>query len=469
MKHLLLMLLLLTVACVGAPARQQPETGVDPPRHWSTAVVEDPPVDDWWNGFRDEHLDTLIRIALEQNRDLQAAVHRVDRAAAEARIAGADLKPGLGASASASRQRQNFIGLPIPGSSGTVLSTTSTRLGLSLDTSWEIDLWGRMRAGARAAVAELQAVESDLRGARLSIAGQTSKVWFALVEAAQQVELASSSAESFRDVAEQVRTRYVEGLRPAVDLRLALSNLAAAEALLERRRVQLDRTMRQLEVLLGRYPAGTLTERFPARGMPELPGPVPVGLPAELVARRPDLSSAERRLAAADERLRQARRSLYPRFSLTASGGTASDQLDDLLDGDFRVWSLLGNLTQPLFQGGRLRAGVERAAAGREELVAAYAGLALDAFREVESALAAEQHLLERKRHLAEAALQLGAARRLAEDRYRSGIGSYLLVLESQTRELAAESELLTLRRELLENRVDLHLALGGGFGGPAS
>ncbi len=203
--------------------------------------------------------------------------------------------------------------------------------------------------------------------------------------------------------------------------------------------------------------------------MPQLPGPVPVGLPAELVARRPDLVSAERRLAAADERLRQARRQLYPRFSLTAGGGTVSDQLGDLVDGDFRVWSLLANLTQPLFQGGRLRAGVDRAAAGSDELLAAYAGLALDAFREVESALAAEQHLIERERHLAEAARQLGAARRLAEDRYRSGLGDYLLVLESQTRELVAESELLSLRRELLHNRIDLHLALGGGFGEPAS
>ena len=203
--------------------------------------------------------------------------------------------------------------------------------------------------------------------------------------------------------------------------------------------------------------------------MPRLPGPVPVGLPSELVARRPDLSSAERRLAAADEQLWKARRSLYPRFSLTAGGGTASDQLSDLVDGDFRVWSLLGNLTQPLFQGGKLRAGVDRAAAGRAELVASYAGLVLAAFSEVESALAAEQHLIERKRHLAEAARQLGAARRLAEDRYRSGLGDYLLVLESQTRELAAEGELLTLRRELLQNRVDLHLALGGGFHPPAA
>jgi NodT family efflux transporter outer membrane factor (OMF) lipoprotein len=270
--------------------------------------------------------------------------------------------------------------------------------------------------------------------------------------------------QSFQDVADEVRSRYERGLRPAVELRLALSNLAASRALHEGRLEQLDRLTRQLEVLLGRYPSGTLLQEFPAEELRPLPEPVPAGIPAEIVSRRPDLAAAERRLAAADQRWLQARRSLYPQLSLTASGGRLSADFDDLLDGDFSVWSIAGNLLQPIFQGGRLRANVDRTDALSREALERYAGALLNAYSEVESALAAEQRLVEREGHLAETARQLEAALRLAEERYRLGVGDYLTVLTSQSNLLNAESSLIDVRRSLLANRVDLHLALGGGF-----
>ena len=462
----------LLLACVSAPERRQPEIDVAVPETWGSEAAADPGEieTEWWSTFADDHLPTLIQLAMERNSDLHAAVARLDRAAAEARIAGADLAPDIGLSVSGGRQRQNFVGfrfgdeVPPP--------NTFDRFGVSLDTSWEVDLWGRIRASARSAVAELQATEADLRAARLSIAAQTAKSWFSVLEARQQVALARDTVESFRLSADQVRSRYAMGIRSALDLRLALSNLAGAEALLQLRLIQFDRATRQLEVLLGRYPGGSILEIYPPGNLPSTPDPVPAGLPAQLIARRPDLIAAERRLAAADQRYLSARRALYPRLTLTASGGTVTDALADLLNGDFRVWSLVGGLVQPLFQGGRLRAGVDRADAGTREALALYVGQVLDAFAEVESDLAAEQRLAERERHLAEAATQLVAARELAEERYRTGVGFYLVVLESQTRALTAESALLVLRRQRLNNRIDLHLALGGGFEvppGPAS
>jgi len=219
-----------------------------------------------------------------------------------------------------------------------------------------------------------------------------------------------------------------------------------------------------LEVLLGRYPTGKLLTEFPIDDYPRFPGPVPAGLPSELVSRRPDLISAERRLAAADQRVLQARRSLYPRLSLTTSGGTASAELGDLLDGDFGVWSLVANLTQPIFQGGRLRAGIDRAEAVGDEALASYAGSVLQAYSEVEANLNAEGRLLERVTHLGEEARQLIKAQELAEERYRSGVGGYITVLESQTRAVVAQSNLLSTQRLRLTNRVDLYVALGGGF-----
>ena len=375
MRRLLASALLVPLlGCVAAPERREPLTEIDLPEVWTAAETEPLPTrDGWWNEFGDPALDALVAVALEENRDLRAAAARVDRAEAEARIAGADLRPQASAGLTASRQKQNFIGLPIPGQEG-VLSTTYTRYGLSLDISWEVDLWGRLRAGARAAAAELQATDADLSGARLSIAGQTAKAWFAVLHAGQQVELARDSVAGFRDLSEEVRSRYEKGLRPPVELRLALSNLAGAEALLARRLDELDRATRQLELLLGRYPAGSLLEHHDAGKLPPLPAPVPAGLPADLVARRPDLVAAERRLAAADQRLLQAHRSLYPRLTLTGSGGSASEELGDLLDGDFGVWSLAGGLLQPIFQGGRLRANVDRADAVEREILDLHGG-----------------------------------------------------------------------------------------------
>jgi multidrug efflux system outer membrane protein len=470
MKRLpILILILLIAGCVAAPERRQPEIGIEPPASWAAAKIESAaPQDEWWKGLNDPVLPVLIDLALERNWDLQAAAARVQRAAAQAKIAGADLKPGVNASLSRLRQKQNFAGSPVGEAlglpPGVVPAFTTSSTGLSLDTSWEIDLWGRLRAGARAGVAELQAAEADLRGARLSLAGQTAKSWFALTAAAQQVQLAGDSARSFRTVAEQVRSRYEQGLSPSLELRLALSNMETAEALLAARREQLDRTMRQLEILLGRYPGGSLLEDHKPGILPSLPDAVPAGLPAELIARRPDLVAAERRLAATDQRLLQARRSLYPRLTLTGSAGYATKEFSDLLDGDFGVWSLVAGITQPIFQGGKLRAGVDAAEATGQEALAGYANSVLRAYSEVESALAAERQLIERELHLANSAEQLVAARRLAEERYRSGLGDFLTVLESQTRALTAQIELINARRSLLDNRIDLHMALGGGF-----
>jgi len=420
----ILVLAALLTGCVAAPERRQPDAGIKPPTSWAAAEADsDAPRDEWWKDLNDPLLPALIDLAIERNWNLQTAAARVQRAAAQARIAGADLKPTVNSSLSRLRQKQNFAGssigeiLGLP--PGTVPSFTTTSTGLSLDTSWEVDLWGRLRAGAK-----------------LSLAGQTAKTWFAVTEAQQQVQLAGDSAESFRTVAEQLAAR----------------------------REQLDRAMRQLEILLGRYPGGSLLENFKPGNLPLLPGAVPAGLPAELIARRPDLVAAERRLAAADQMLVQARRSLYPRLNLTGSAGYATKEFSDLLDGDFGVWSLVAGIAQPIFQGGRLRAGVDAAEATSHEALAGYANAVLRAYAEVESALAAERHLIEREIHLANSAEQLVAARRLAEERYRSGLGDYLTVLESQTRALTAQIELINARRSLLDNRIDLHMALGGGF-----
>ncbi len=461
--HRVIGLAAFATGCATAPPVVVPQLDVAVPDAW-TAEADGPTgsvAPDWWTEFGDAGLSAAVETALVQNFDLQAAAARLEQAAADARAASGALQPTVQASYNGSRRKQNFVGFPIPGAEGRVLSTISTNHGVSFDVSWEIDLWGRLRADAQAALADLQRSAADLRGAQLSLAGQTTKAWFAIAEAQQQVLLSEATVASFRESAELVQERFETGIRPALDLRQALLNLSNAEALLDQRRQQLDGSTRQLEVILGRYAAGDVE---PPADLPAVPGSVPAGLPANLVARRPDLVAAERQVAASEARLSVARRSLLPNISLTAATGTATDGLRSLVNGDFGVWSFVSNLVAPLWQGGQLRAQITRAEAQTAEILATYANTALTAFAEVETALAAEGFYADRIGHLMMSVEQARAAERLAEERYRAGLDFYITVLDSQRSAVQAESDLIAARRVRLENRVDLYLALGGGF-----
>lgn len=437
---------------------------VEPPASWSAAPSAAEPVAadvDWWAYFGDAGLDGAITEALTHNKDLTAAAARIELAQAQARIAGAPLLPSLSAGLSRNRQRINFIGLPIPGREDDVLSSINTNIGLSLNLNWEADVWGKLKSSQLAALADVEAVQTDLDGARLSLTGQTAKAWFAAIEAKRQVQLAQASLESFRVSAEKVRARFESGVRPSLDLRLALTAVDRAEGAVQQRRQILDAAVRQLEILMGKYPAAAYEL---AEDLPDAPRGVPAGLPAELVSRRPDLVSQERRLLAADARIAQSKAALRPSFSLTGATGTATNQLQDLLNGDVFVWSLLGGLTQPIFNNGRLKAEVRQNEARAYEAAALYENAVLNAYRQVEVALAADRFLSDQETALDTATRQAIKAQDLAEQRYRSGLADIITVLDAQRTAIDSESQWLAVRRARLDNRVDLHLALGGSF-----
>jgi len=455
---------ILLAAMAGCVRRVPPEMTVQfpVPAEWTGGDVEAAaPVSEWWTYFEDAELDRVIREALESNRDLRAAEARIRAAEADAVIAGADLLPDASLNLSRSQQRQNFIGFPIPGSDGDVLSTTSTNYGLRLNASWEPDVWGRIRSGVFAAVTNARLRHAELAAARLSLAGQVARAWFAVVEAERQVELAEISLASFRVSSQRVRARFQSGLRPALDLRLSLTEAAQAEAVLEQRIEQRDRARRQLEALIGRYPSGGY---MGSADLPGMPAAVPGGLPSDLMHRRPDLVMAELEVVGSDARLAQAEAELRPRFSLTSGTGTSSNALLGLVDNDLFVWSFVGNLVQPLFNRGRLGAAVDRNQSAVDEALAAYESRVLASYREVESALAAEGALARREAALEAAVEQAVAAQEQAEERYRLGLTDIITVLSAQRSAYNAESQLLAVRRGRLDNRVELHLALGGGF-----
>lgn len=454
--------LFMVVGCAGPSRLAATPLPFAIPAAWTGGPVEADAVEaQWWRQFGDEKLNVLIEEAIRANPDLRQTAARLDAAASQLRLAAADLMPQIGLAGAASR-----AGFSGQSRGSFFVGDTRSAFSSSLSVNWEMDLWGRLSARKRSAVRAAEASLADFDAARLSLIAQTARAYFRLVEARMQENLSAQTVASFRDAAQLVRDRYRRSLRPAVDLRLAQAQLAESEALLARRRRELDAAARQLELLLGRYPRA---EPDAAADLSKLPPPIPAGLPSALLARRPDIIAAFKRLRASDARIDAARADLYPRLSLTASGGYTSDELKNLLTGDASVWNLVANLVQPLFNGGRLRAAVQLTEARGREALAAYVGTVLRAFAEVETVLAIERHQQEEEKHRAQAVTEAAAARRLAEARYRRGLQDFVTVLVAQRQEWQARSALLTLRRGRLDNRVNLHLALGGPFAARAN
>ncbi|MDA0838504.1 MAG: efflux transporter outer membrane subunit [Planctomycetota bacterium] len=467
MKRTTILIVLTLAGCKSSPERTKPEIGVEIPAEWQAIETDSSEaISRWWETFGSTSLNVVVEESMKNNRSIRSTVGRLQAAEAEARMAGANSSPVVTGSFDARRQRQNFIGFPFGGTSKQVLSNTTSIRGLSLNVSWELDVWGRLRSAKQAAERDFEAVSADVRGAYLSLAAQTTKVWFAIVESTEQLKLSGDTVESYEGTVKFVRDRVETGVSMEVDLRLTQSNLAQAQARHESLTASHERLVRQLEVLLGRYPAGELTADAT---LPPLPGDVPVGLPSGLLVRRPDIAAAEDRLSSTELRIEESKAARLPRLSLTANGGSSSEELTDLVSGKFAVWSLAGNLLQPVFDGGRLKAQISLRQGRAKELLENYANTVLLAFSEVETSLAVEGILKREAAKQSVAASEAGAAVRISEDRYQGGVEPMLTLLEAQRRALENKSRLLTVQRQLLDNRIDLHLSLGGGFGDEAT
>ena len=420
----------------------------------------------WWREFGSEELTALVEQGLVDSPDLAAAAHRVEAAAASLAAArGADL-PRVQAGLDLTRARTNFIGLPIPGSSG-VVSNTSSSHALGLDVSWEVDLWGRIAAGERGARAELEASGLNLIAARQSLAAQILRGALALADAELNARFVAAQLDNFRAQLANAERVFDLGSGAPDALLSARAQVTSAEADLKEARRLVAALETPLAVLIGRAPgsgSGFDVDALVASlagGLPEAP---PIGLPAELLSRRPDLAALESRAAAAQAQAEVARANLYPQLALTASAGTSASDLKDLLDGDFRVWRLGSNLLAPLFLGGRLEAAEDAAIAERDAALFAFASRALVALGEVDSALTNERRTLERIVDLEVHRDQLAELEELTARRHARGSAPADARYAARTRSLVSARALEATRLQLLSNRVDLYLALGGGF-----
>lgn len=408
----------------------------------------------WLNSLRDPKVEALVEEALAHNYDLQATAARLRVAHVQAAIAGAEREPIVEFRPRWSRARTNVNG------PGEPLSDTRSSIDLPLDLSWELDVWGRIRSGQRAAEEDAEAAQADLTGARLSLAARTAQAWFELMEARLQVAVAEESVEARRMFLELLRGRFQLGLSRAQEVHLLQTDLILNEFDLAQRQNEYALAGRRLEVLLGRYPAGLIET---AEVLPPLPAPLPAGLPSDLLVRRPDLIAALTRLRAAGLRIEEARAALLPRIQLTASGGVSSEELSILLDPKSLVWSVTSGLVQPILNGGRLRNEIQLNEARLEEVLASYRDTVLTAFREVEDALTTEIWLSQQERSLAEAVREAEASIELLKHAFRMGNPDLFSLLESLGNLSETRSQHLAVRRQLLNNRISLYLALGGG------
>jgi NodT family efflux transporter outer membrane factor (OMF) lipoprotein len=438
--------ILLVAGCATAPERNAIDMTISP-SHWSAADPGNSSIrTQWLSSFADPGLSALVQDALNNNYDLKAVAARVTVAREQGRIDGAPRWPQL-----------SFA----PGYQRSHLSSVETGTFDALFMlSWEIDVWGRIKATQQAAGQETEAVAADYQGARLSLAARTAQSYFELIEANLQAEVAEQSIKDRRTIVDLVRGRFARGLTRGLDLRLVLTDLENAKAQLASSRNQVQIVTRRLEVLLGRYPGNSLKELSP---LPPPPKILSAGLPSELLSRRPDLVAALSRLQASDFRVESAKKMLLPRITLTAGGGTSSPALVELIDPRAVAWNLAMGMVQAVFTGGRLKAGIRLNEARTEEAFNQYQSIVLNAFREVEQALAAEQWLREQEQALKEAVEQTRASRKLAVYSYRQGLIEILTLLDSYRSTLNAQSAHLSVQRQLLSNRIDLYLALGGG------
>ncbi len=463
-----LFILLLLGGCAVGPDYQRPDFRQPLPPNWQRPTIEQtntgeaatgqPPSEEqerWWRAFGDPVLDDLVEQALRHNNDLVAAAGRVLEAEAALGGARSSQWPTLEVGGNVSRNKGSQATGPAFG------SPRYDRFSATATARYTLDLWGRIARGKEAAAAGLLAHESDRRALVQSIIVGVVNTWLEIRELELQVDLNERTVGNFQTNLETVEARYRRGLVSALDVHLAGQNLAGAQAQGPPLRQNLAAARRRLEILVGRYPTGTLGAGTP-HGLPRPLPAVPAGLPSELLERRPDLAAAEMRLHAATAGIGQAKAALYPSISLTANGGSSSAQLGQLFTQPSGLWSLIGNIFMPVLNRGAYRMQVKTAEARALQAAAAYHAAVLKAFGEVENALDQDHFQAEQESYLIASVERAQHAVTLAEDRYRRGLGNILITLESQRRLHNAESRLLTTQRLRRAARVNLILALGG-------
>jgi multidrug efflux system outer membrane protein len=464
----LIVVLTILSGCMVGPDYSRPESQAETSGGYYNAAAHQQDVNDfseidkWWEQFGDPITATLVRESLENNYSLKAAAARVLQAqAAFTEIHGRRL-PDISYNLSRDRSKRsfNFGGLG-GGGRFTVMSTTWQQ---NISVGYILDLFGKLKRSEQAAWAELLATEANEQVLINSMVATVINARVNIATLQRRLAIARANTKSQRRTLEIVERRYEQGLVGPVDIRLARENLAQLEVIEPVIELSLITVRNALDELLARRPGSSDELPQTLEDLPDL-GPIPVGLPASLLDRRPDVRAAEFLLRAANERIGVSIAQLYPDLTLTSGYGYSDDKFENIFKYDgTEMYSVLMSLAQPIFRGGQIRAQINAAEARYAELAANYAGTVLAAMREVEDALVTEQMLQTQLKYARVQFREAGAAESLSKQRYERGVEGILTVLVSERSRRISEQEVTILKGRIWTNRVNLFLALGGDW-----
>jgi len=409
----------------------------------------------WQDFFADARLKQLLEIALANNRDLRVAVQNIEVARAQFQIERSALFPAVGATASGSRSRPSPI-------DGGVSQSFSVGVGF---TAWELDFFGRISSLKEAALAQYLATEEAHKAAQISLIGAVASGWLTLLADDELLELTRQTLATREESVRLTKMRFDNGVASELDFQLANSLVETARASYAQQQRLRRQDENALALLLGApVPPETLAGATQGlAGVAPIPD-VPAGLPADLLAERPDIRAAEQQLIAANADIGAARAAFFPRVALTSSIGTTSSEFSQLFHSGTKAWAFAPQVTLPIFDAGRNRAGLAAARAGREIAVAQYEKSIQAAFREVADALAGRETLGEQVRAQRATAEAESVRFRLSDLRYRNGIASALDLLDAQRSLFSAQQLAVQARLAQLQNQVELYKVLGGGW-----
>lgn len=451
MKRIAL-LALLASACAGPGARTPAPAGPDVPPAWRAGTLPGAQVEaGWWRAFGDPVLGELVDLALANNNDVALATSRIAEARAQETAARAALLPDVSGGASAARSRS-------VGSFGTPVEQTAASPTLSV--SYELDLFGRNAPAREAARQGTVAAVAARDAAALAVAATTASSYLTLLALDERLATARETLTARQEGLRVARRRAEAGYTSRLELNQAEAEYRAASLVVPQTELAISRAENALSVLLGVAPAAIPRGKgFDALTLP----PVPGGLPADLLRRRPDIAAAEARVVASDARLDGARAQFLPKISLTGTAGVA---LSTLLADPITLFSLGGSVLAPIFDSGRLRAGVETATSQRDQAAITYRATVLTSLREVEDGLAAVDRQAQAEAEVRAQRAALAEALRHASDRYRAGYTSFIEQLDAQRGLLTADLTLINTRLDRFTALVDLYRAFGGGWTG---
>lgn len=477
-RMILALVLLSLTGCLVGPEYQQPT--IDIPNDWSSltfqdrgigeismATSSDIPEANWWEAFQSDELSRLIDLALTNNHNIQEASFRVMEGRALTTAAGAGLFPHVNVNGAYSRNRRSETilvnptsgapeGFAPPGANFDVWNAL-------LDLRWELDLWGRIRRGLEAVEADAEALEMERRGIVLSLISDVGESYFRLCELDEQIDIAQKNLLLRQDSLNLLRTRADAGLISDLDVKraeiLVAESAAQIPELHRLRAVQAH----HLEVLTGSQPNSLVIKNNPLRNVLTQPR-IPVGLPSDLLKRRPDIVQVEQSLIAANARIGEARAYFFPSLSITGNGGFQTSEFDQWFNWASRSMSIGPSVTLPIFLGKTNVARLEIAEVRYERMLEHYHHTILNAFREVADLLVALQTRSEQLQYQGIQVAAANEARELAEIRYRKGLVTFLDVLDAQRSVLNAEQSLVATERARLTEMVALYKAVGGGW-----